>query len=474
MKHLRILILVLLMGGLASVTMGQAIFPLDFMRNNPKNVYVNPAFYTADFGYFDMALGNVTFNLQNIGLKYDKFFEFNAQGKPVVMDLNKGVESLRRNDYLNTFAGVDIFGCGRHTKHGFFTYSHRFREMETFHYNKEALEFLVKGNASFMGPENPAHVDFDVAVKAYQEFNFGYQMSLTEKLNVGARVKFLMGYADARSSAIKLQLMTDPATYALTVTGDVDVRVSLPYDVSMQHGDFSIADSRFNIANLFKNYGAGIDLGAEYQIDDQYGVAAAINDFGFIRWNNHSVRFKGGIENGGSLYHDGAFVFTGLTPDQVNAIIDEPSVFFEQLMDTLGTYYDLSTEPYNYFSGLNTTMMVRGYYDLTPEHRFSAQLTGYFSGIGLRPALTLAYTGSFGDVYDVVGTYTMMPGSYGNIGVGLSANWSGCLLYVATNNIFGLFNPANTSNVGIQFGLSLNGGQKVSREEKILLRDTTY
>ena len=465
----RLWMLVLVLAGLGSTSKAQLVMPVDFMRNNPRNVYANPAFYTADYGYFDLLLGGITFNLQNIGMKYDNFFIFNEQGKPIVLDLNKGVESLKRNDYVNTFANLDIFACGRKTRHGYVTYSHRFREMETFHYNKEALEFLVKGNAYFMGPQNPANVDFDVAVKAYQEFNLGYQMSLTQRLNVGARVKFLMGYADVKSSAIQLQLMTDPQTYALTVTGDVGVRAALPYEISMQHGDFSIGDQRFNIANLFKNYGAGIDLGAEYRFNEEFGVAAAINDFGFIRWSNNSVKFKGGIENGGSLYHDGAFVFTGLTSEQIDGIIEDPDVFFEQMMDTLGGYYDLSSQPSKYFSGLNSTLMVRGFYDYTAEHRFSAQLTGYCSGIGFRPAMTLAYTGSFADNYDVVATYTMMRGSYFNLGLGLSANWNGFLIYAGTNNVLGFINPANTSNVSFQFGISFTGGGKIDRNDCLLL-----
>lgn len=466
----RIWMMLLVVACIASSSMAQSITPVDFMRNNPRNVYANPAFYTADYGYFDLVLGGISFNLQNIGLKYDNFFIFNNQGKPIIMDLNKGVESLRKHNYVNTFTNVDIFACGRQTRHGYFTYSHRFREMESFHYNKEALEFLAKGNASFMGPEHPAHVDFDVSAKAYQEFNFGYQMSLTDRLNVGARVKFLMGYGDVKSSAIQLQLMTDPETYALTVTGDVRARAALPYEVGMQHGDFYMGDGRFNILNLFKNYGGGIDLGAEYQINDQIGVAAAINDLGLIHWNNNSVKFKGGIENGGSLYHEGAFVFTGLTSEQIDAIIEDPDVFFEQMMDSLGGYYDLSSQVAQYYSGLNTTMMIRGYYDYTPQHRFSAQLTGYASGIGFWPALTLAYTGSFADNYDVVTTYTMMKGSYFNLGLGLSANWNGFLIYAGTNSIFGLLNPANSSNVGFQFGISFTGGGKTDRSDRIVLQ----
>ena len=466
----RIWTLMLFLSAFGLPSMAQLVMPVDFMRYNPRNVYANPSFYTSDLGYFDLAVGGITFNLQNIGLKYDNFFVFNEQGKPVILDLNKGVESLKKDNYINTFTNVDILAFGFRARHGFFTFSHRFREKETFHYNKQALEFLVKGNASFMGPQNPAKVDFGIAVKAYQEFNFGYQMCLTERLNLGARVKLLMGYADVQSSAIQLQLLTDPQTYAMTVTGDVGVRAALPYEVSMQHGDFSVGDSRFDLTNLFRNYGAGIDLGAEYQINDEFGVAAALNDVGLIHWNNNAVKFKGGIENGGSLYHDGAFVFSGLTSDQIDDIIDDPGAFFENMMDSLGGYYDLSSEPSAYFSGLNSTVMLRGYYDCTPHHRFSAQWTGYESGIGLRSAVTLAYTGSFLNRFDVVTTYTMMSGSYLNLGLGLSANLNGFLLYAGTNNVFGFVNPANSSNISVQMGIAYTAGGKTDRKERLVMR----
>lgn len=462
--------LVMLFFSMSSIMMAQSVSPVDFMRYNPRNVFSNPAFYTEDFGYFDLALGGINVGVQNIGFKYDKFFQFNNAGYPVILDLDHGVASLRKNNFLNSNAAIDIFNCGRSTKHGYFTYSHRFRMMESFRYNREFFVLLVNGNASFVGDDHPAKADFGIAARAYQEFNFGYQMSLTEKLNVGARAKFLMGFADAKSRSLNFQLTTDPVTHALSATGAVDMRAGIPYQVTMHNGDLDIADSRFNVANLFKNYGLGIDLGAEYKINDQYGVAASINDLGFIRWNNYSVRFTGGVENAGSMFHDGNFVFSGLTSEQFQGYIDDPD-YISHFMDTITHYFSLNSEPLKaYTSGLNTTMMVRGYYDLTPEHRFSAQLTGYASGIGFRPALTLAYTGSFADKYDVVGTYTIMNGSYANLGIGLSANLGGAVIYIASSNVFGFFNPANTTNLNIQFGLSFTGGGKVKREDKIVLR----
>lgn len=470
MKNIRIYTALMFMALLTSTAFAQVISPVDFMRNNPRSVYANPAFYTSDFGYFDLGLGGINFGIQNIGLKYDKFFRFNNVGQPVTVDLDQGVASMRDVNYLNSFMNFDIFSSGRRTSHGYFTYTHRLRELQTMSYNKDLVQLLANGNGDFLGESNPADIGIGLSARIYQEFAVGYQMSLLEELNIGLRLKFLMGFINAQSNSVGLKLYTDPETYALSLWGMADMNATLPYQFVMEDGKPKIVDKRFNIANLFKNYGFGVDLGAEYMINEQFGVAAAINDLGSIKWNNFAVNFAGGLQDGGSFYHDGMFVFSGLTSEQLNGYLEDPE-YAAQLVDSLMNYfgYDINNLT-KYTTSLNANMMVRGYFNLNPENRFSAQLMGYNMGLGMKPALTLAYTGSFSGKYDVVATYTMMQGSFDNIGVGLSANLGGMLIYVASNNILGFFNPANTSQLNIQLGLSFTSGDKWDRSETIVIK----
>lgn len=467
---LRSLFISLLFIAVTGSSFAQVVSPVDFMRYNSRAAFANPAFYCHDYGYFDFALGGINVGFQNIGLKYDKFFRYNSAGYPSALTLDNGVASLRSQNYLNTYAGIDIFNCGRRTKYGFFTYSHRFREWETFRYSRDLLRLVAEGNSSFLG-ENSAKVDVGLAANAYQEFNFGYQVSLTEKLNIGARVKFLMGFANVKTNDVNLQLFTDADTYALRLIANASAQAALPYQLVLKNGKIKIADRRFNLANLFKNYGAGIDLGAEYMINDQFGVAAAVNDLGFISWTNNTASLTAGIVDAGPYYQNGGLVFEGFTDEQVQAMINDPS-YLEHWLDTMMQYvgFDLTTGT-KYTAGLNTSMMVRGYYDLTPEHRFTAQFMGFATGLGMKPAMTLAYTGSFAKKFDVVATYTMMPGSYDNIGVGLSANLGSVTIYAASNNVLGFFNPVNISQVNLQFGLSFSANEKVDRSETIIIRD---
>lgn len=459
------------MMALSSVATAQFVSPVDFMRNNPRSSYANPAFFTSEYGYFDLGLGGINVGVQNLGLKYDKFFRFNANGQPTVLDLDHGVASLRNTNYLNTYVNFDVFNCGRRTKYGFFTYTHRIREYQSMSYNKDLVQLVANGNAAFLGESNPADISVRLAARAYQEFDFGYQMSLTKELNIGIRLKFLMGFIDAKTNKMNAKLYTDPETYALKLMTEASVTGALPYQFVMEDGKLQIVDRRFNPANLFKNYGGGIDLGAEYKFNDQWGAAAALNDLGFIKWNNYSINFSGELQDNGSFYDNGAFVFSGLTSEQVNGLMNDPN-YAESLADSLVGYFNLTPQNLiSYTTGLNTNFMLRGYFDLTPSNRFSAQFTGYNVGLGIKPAFTLAYTGSFADKYDVVATYTMIPGGCDNLGVGLSANFGGLLLYVASNNVLGFFNPANRGLLNAQFGISFTGGEQISRSETIVIRD---
>ena len=456
---------------MSSVSYAQVVSPVDFMRNNPRAAFSNPAFFTSDYGFFDLGLGGINIGVQNIGLKYDNFFRFNSNGQPTAILLDQGVASLRNVNYLNTFLNFDIFNCGRRTRYGFFTYTHRLREMQSLSYNKDLVQLLANGNASFLGENNPANIKIGLAARLFQEFDFGYQMCLTDQWNIGVRFKFLMGFIDAKTNSLNAKLFTDPDTYALTLMADAGIRAALPYKLTMDNGNIQIADKRFNIANLFKNYGMGFDLGGEYKIDDQWGVAAAINDLGVISWKNYAVSLEGGIQDGGSFYQNGGFHFAGITNEQVSGMLSDPQ-YLNKLVDSLSNYLQLNPQNLvKYTSGLNGNMMVRGYYDLTPEHRFSAQFTGYNLGLGVKPAFTMAYTGSFAEKYDVVATYTMMPGSCDNIGIGLSANFGGLLLYIASNNVFGFFNPANRSMLHAQFGISFTSGEKITRAETVIIKD---
>ena len=159
------------------------------------------------------------------------------------------------------------------------------------------------------------------------------------------------------------------------------------------------------------------------------------------------------IQDMGEFYDNGSFLFNGLNVNQLEMLADETnSALF---LDTLQQYFHLGFDRgERYFTALNTNLLLRGNYDLDAHNRFSAQVQGRFNGSGFRPALTLAYNGYFFEKLDVCATYTIMPNSYDNIGLGISGRlFKTCNIYLTTNNVIGFFSPMNLSGMHVQFGI---------------------
>lgn len=470
MRNIHRIILVISLAFTACMTEAQNVSPVDFMRNNSKPLLANPAAFTPDDFYFDIFLGNLNFDFQNIGLKYDSFFDFDANGYPVMLNINKGIAGLGKTNYLNSHFSLDVLSFGFRTQYGFFTFNHRVHAQESLVYSKDIVQLLFNGNAAFLGQDNPAGLNLGLNVRAFHDFNVGWQMCLADKLKVGLRLKLLMGLADAHAN-LNAKLYTDPESYALRLTAEANGRASLPFSYVTPEGETEYhPDITINDLDLFGNFGGGIDFGAEYQINDRWGIAAAVNDLGWISWKSNPECFEAGLTDGGSLYQQEGIVFEGLTDEQLDGIMND-SEYLDQFVDSLMGYVSYEVSPVSYASMLNTSMMVRGYFDLTPNHRFSAQMMGYYTGFGIRPVATLAYTGSFDKKYDVVATYTIMPGSYDNIGIGLSANFGVVHLYVASNNVLAFVNPVNSTHLNFRFGISFTSLTKADRMETVFLKE---
>jgi len=213
---------------------------------------------------------------------------------------------------------------------------------------------------------------------------------------------------------------------------------------------------KFNIGDLFQNPGFGIDFAAEYRFDEKWSAVAAIHDLGFIHWRLNNFSMKGDINDMGQFYDNGDFLYNGVDVDQMQLIVSDKD-YREEFMDTLRQYFQTQWDSMgSYTAMLSPNLMFRANYDLNPCNRFSAQLQGRFMGSGFRPALTLAYCGSFWNNVNVCVTYTMMPHSYDNIGLGFSWMIETCNIYLTTNNLIGCFKPLNASAFNAQVGIVFN------------------
>ena len=430
----------------------QEVSPVDFMRMNPYQMKANPATDLPYESVMSLVVGNIGLDVQNSTLRYDNLFEFDAQGKPTTINPRKFANSLRENNFLGINLNVDLFTLSRRlNRNSMLTFNYGVKTQADMKFNDGLFKLLSYGNSVFVGENNPAKVDLDVNAQVYQEFAVGYQRNITEQFSVGGRAKLLFGFANITTDAFDAQLFTDADSYALRLMENVAVRAALPMAVYAHEGEL-LTNGPFKVGQVFRNPGFGVDLAAEYRFNDRFSAVAAVHDLGFIHWGLNNLEMKSKVNDAGQFYDNGAFLFDGM---DIDLFADQN--YLNHFLDSLQRYFDLSfTSMEKYNTALNTNLLLRGNYDLDANNRFSLQMQGRFLGSGFRPAMTLAYSGSFFHMLDVCATYTVMPGSYDNIGLGIAGVFDTFHIYLTTNNIIGCFSPLNASGLNAQMGIVFN------------------
>lgn len=454
MKRLRFLLIMTILTAFGTLE-AQEVSPVDFMRMNPYQINSNPA---ADLPYqsvMALLVGDVNVNCMTSTFRFDNLFDFDLLGRPKTWNLNKFASSLATDNYLGFTLNENLFAWSQRLKEGMLTVGYNVRVQSDFSYNDGLFKLLAYGNAAFVGEDNPVTISLNLNAQMFQEFAVGYQYNITEKLSVGGRAKLLFGFANINTDALEAQLFTDPESYALRVKEHVAMRASLPNLFVANEGNLETRGS-FRAADLFRNPGFGVDMGAEYRFNEHFSAVAAVNDLGFIYWSGNNVQLKGDVKDAGHFYDEDSFLYEGLDFDQMQQVFSD-AAYQGAFLDSLKQYFQWEFTPTDsYNTMLNTGVLLRGNYDIDGHNRFSLQGNGRFTGNGFRPSMTVAYSGSFFNMLDVCTTYTIKKHSYDNIGLGLAGNFGIFHIYVASSNVIGLFKPLNASAMDVQMGIVFN------------------
>ena len=434
----------------------QEVSPVDFMRLNPYQMNANPATDLPYQSVMSLVIGNIGLDMQNTTLRYDNLFEFDAQGRPVMVNLRQFANSLQEDNYLGFDVNMDLFTFYKRLKKGMITIDYGVKAQGDMKSNDGLFKLLGYGNGAFVGEDHPVKIDLDLNAMAYQELAVGYQINIDEQLSLGGKAKMLFGVMDVKTDAFNATLITDADSYALRMKENIALRFAIPNAVYVDETGNLMGDGPFSFGELFRNPGFGLDFAAEYHFDEQFSAVVAVHDLGFIHWGKNNFGMKGQVNDAGQFYDNGDFLFNGLDIDELQRVFTD-DYYRELFLDSLQRYFQLDNVPMGkYNTALNTSLLLRGNYDLNANNRFSAQVQGRFLDSGFRPAFTVAYCGSFFDNLNVCATYTMMPHSYDNLGLGISAMIETCNIYLTTNNLIGLFKPLNTSAFNAQVGIVFN------------------
>jgi len=486
----------------------QEVNTLYFLENAPQRSMFNPALMPVSTGYlYFTPLGYTSIGLltdNNIALS-DLVYTRNGQ---TITALNKGeteafLKKLRNSNLLNADVTTTLFAFGAATKKGGYFHAGAF-----LHVNggvsvpKGLAEAMIQPDGLTLDLTKPFAIKgLTLGAEVYTEIMGGYTRPLNEHWTIGGKLKFLLGAANARVnvSNISISPIDNSDKMQIDLNGDVSMSVpgsmdptailpkdnetmkeyvdDLPNRVSKMTGipqGSATAKDYLKLA-VPAGYGAAIDFGFTYKPIKYVQIAAAINDLGFIYWNNG---VKGNIT--GSTEFDGIGTVNVKTKD---GKIDTDDIN-KQINDHVQGYLDAikgggAAGNYIRMTRARLNVSIDG---LFWENRVGLGLLSQTKLVNNKIYEELTVGGFFRPVnwFNIAASYSILNGKGGNVGAALGfAPYDGIMLTLAADYIPCYYAdmasitksskpqyylPYKTPGVNLAFGFSIVWGTNKKRD----------
>ncbi len=471
----------------------QEVSTLYFLENAPMRHLVNPAFQPISKGYVNFSpLGYSSIWLGNNSLTLNNIIYSAPNGSTVTAihpeygDRVKFLNTLRNPIVLHETMTLDLVSFGFRIKEkGYFTFQ-VLEKMDGKEYIPKSLfEFVLNGNS--VSPTDKMKFDLSalgIAAQVYTEIGGGYSHQINDIWTVGGKLKILLGTAYVGLS--NQQLALTGSTDVLHLNGQSNFLLAGPLDFaqlpevttfeSLSQIDFDklLPASGSTSALLTPSgYGAAIDLGFTATPLKQLQISVALNDLGFIYWNNArnfaantNISFTGvGPLEFGDYVIDGQFNKDGLFNDVINQLkTTDAGITLE--------------EPTHHFCRMITTKLNVGVDGRFFDNRLGVGLlskTMLYNG-HLSEEVTLGVVGKPCRWFNIAASYSLVNnGQYSNIGAGLSfMPYDGVNLTLAADYIPTYYAPydgsdvipSRTKGVNVALGFSIVWGTNPKKEKK--------
>lgn len=461
-----------------------------YFMDLPQNHFLNPALKPSGSLYIGLpVITGINLDFANNYLSFTDLARSGVKlSESSVPILNQGFDKdgflsrLKERNYFGTDASVQFLGAGFYAGKDLYLFFDVTGQVEeNIVVPRDMFRLALMGNQYF-GGQTFDFSDFRAEAVYYNEFGFGFSRNITPKLRIGARAKLLFGVA--RGSVIPNSLkLTVNNDYSNTLYSDIEVKIAAPLNfyigaenkVDSIHFDETRFRHGRNVAKFLtgsENKGAGLDIGAEYDINDRFSVSASVTGLGFINWKRDSSDFrtKNIIQLDGQ---DLADVYEGKTT---------AGDFAESLVDSLKKSL-VYVGNRSFTSVLPSGLTVAGKYVLNDKFSFGVLSYSRLIDRQIREAITLSAMMNLGDVFSANLAYTASNRNYSNIGIGMSVKAGFARFYFMVDRIplrWSSLNtggskipvPSNWNTVNTWFGLDLVFGHNPEKiHDRPILND---
>lgn len=447
---------------------------MHLMQAIPQSSYTNPAFVPdarVNVGW--PLLSSVYYGFGNTGAKVSKNFVKFENDTTIKIDTEKMYKRLHKKNYIMTKGELDLVNFGfKILDDNYINFNFALKENSRFCYPKDLVMLPSFGNSSknyLKGNEYLVNMNgLGMNFSLYYEFGLGYARTLLNgDLTIGIKPKLLFGVANVYTKRSNFSFGTDTTNFDYTINSDYEINTSIP--IALTHNDltkelpFTDGTSYSLAANDFfldkKKMGVGVDFGATYNINKKFSVNASIIDLGYIKWNRDVYNYT----NDNATFRFEGFDIYKVFGNKGDSTAGEKAII--NLFDTIVSIFKPVSNHNAYKSPLGTKVYLSGAYNLKEKDgavtdRIGLLIKSEFYDRALHPAFTLSYNKKVGNVLSFTGAYSIANRNFLNLGLGLALNLGPIQVYWATDNIIGIFAPAQAKLYTVHCGMNLIFGYK--------------
>jgi len=410
----------------------------------PQRINQNPAFIP-EKDYFGIPL------LSGIHLANANPFSYNdilvkGNNDSTSIEIGNLINKISKNDHIRLYTDLDLLSFGFKIDHGryYLNFSLRERISQDIFIPENLCYLMWNGNAAPEIFAKQVNVSPRVNASVYAEYGLTFSgYALEKKLTYGVRLKYLAGRFNITTNKSVFEIFTDSNDYRILLKSDIEVQTSGIDDLD------TYLDQKIGSLLFPGNHGFGIDLGLNYQINENINVNASVLDLGFIKWRTRNLSLVS--EEPGK-----EFEFEGYKlKDFINFLNDFDSTG-KDLSDSISDYLKIdNVYDVKYKSNLPVRFNIGGTYTLNDQHHFNLLINGISWNHEFIPALSLSYYYNLKRFLGLMVSYNIFNRQYTNFGGGISINGGPIHLYIVSDNIPGLIFYKGTNNTSIQFGLNI-------------------
>lgn len=262
-----------------------------FMEGSSTRMQLNPALQPKR-GYVNIpVLGSLAAEVSTNSLGIQDVIDiFDSDGE--FYNNNKFYNRLKGSNEANISINTDVVSFGFYQGKNFWSFNVGARVDMDATIPKSVFDYLrtINGDNFSWGGESFDIRNEKLRLNSYIEVGAGYSRAINERLTIGGKAKLLLGAGnlDLKINQLYLAGKFAGADSEFQLKADASLEASAK-GLNIEEENGYISDVDYNNFGI-SGYGAGIDLGASYQVMKNLNVSAAILDLGFISWGKSSTQ----------------------------------------------------------------------------------------------------------------------------------------------------------------------------------------